>query len=301
VNRPSRTIAIIARNELIDSVRSRRVVAMVILYLLGAMAATALFISFLHTVETKLMTANGGRDSRPTGTTMAALWQSDSFRNTVTHVLGDRQQAQSLLAVPPLALFYGWLALTFTPVLVILLSAPRVAEEVSTGSVRYVMFRAARSHWCVGKFIGQALQVLAALLLSAISAWVVGMCCLTGFQPVATAGAMLLFALKAWIYALPFLGLALGVSQVCTSPNLALVFGFVSLVALSILSSISRWLAGPGWRRMWTVVSALTPGGHKGDLWWNDSGHLLPAVAILLALAAGYSWAGYARFSRRDL
>ena len=301
MNQPAHTIAIIARNELADSVRSRRVIAMVILYLIGAAAATALFISFLHAVETKLMHANGVGDSRPPGTTMAALWQSDSFRNTVISLLGDRQLAQSLLAVPPLGLFYGWLALTFTPVLVVLMAAPRVAEEVSAGSVRYVLVRAARSHWCLGKFAGQALQVLVALLLSAASAWVVGMLWLHDFQPAATAWHMLLFALKAWIYALPFLGLALGVSQLCTSPTLALVFGFVSLVALSILSSVSGWLAGSGWRRGWDVVNALTPGGHKGALWWNDLTHVVPAMAFLLALAAGYSWLGYAHFSRRDL
>ena len=301
MNRRFRVIAIITRNEIADSVRSRRVIAMVILYLIGAAAATALFISFLHAIETKLMQANGAGESRPPGMTMAALWQSDSFRNTVTRLLGDRHLAQSLLEVPPLGLFYGWLALTFTPVLVVLMSATRVAEEVAAGSVRYVLVRAARSHWCLGKFVGQALQVLVALLLSAACTWMVGLCCLSDFQPVATAGSMLLFALKAWIYALPFLGLALGVSQVCTSPNLALVFGFVSLVALSILSSVTGWLAGPGWRGIWDLVHTLTPGGHKGDLWWNDMSHLFPAVAFLLALAAGYSLVGYARFSRRDL
>ena len=43
MNSAVRTIRIIAGNELADSVRSRRVIVMVLLYLIGAMAGTALF------------------------------------------------------------------------------------------------------------------------------------------------------------------------------------------------------------------------------------------------------------------
>ena len=272
-----------------------------VLYLLGAAAATALFITFLHSVEKELMHTIGLTESRQAGGTTTALWKSASFQNTLTSLLGDRKLAENLLAVPPLGLFYGWLAFAFTPVLVMLTSSTRVAEEVQSGSVRYVMFRAARSHWCIGKFVGQAVQVLVALLLSAASAWVVGLIRMQGFEPMATAGYMMVFALKAWIYALPFLGLALGVSQFCTSPNVALVFGFVAMVAVTILNYVSEWLAGKGWRTMWDIVHVLTPGAHKGALWWNDAVHVVPAVVYLLALAAAYYMVGYARFSRRDL
>ena len=301
MNRTFRTISIIARNELADSVRSRWFIAMVILYLIGAAAATALFISFLHSIETEVLRTIGVSASKAAGGATTTLWKSDSLRRVLVELVGDRKLVDNLLSVPPLGLFYGWLAFFFTPALVMLTSSTRIAEEVSTGSVRYVMFRAARSHWCIGKFVGQALQVLVALLLSTVGAWAVGMFCMHGFEPMATAGYMVLFALKAWIYALPFLGLALGVSQFCRSPILAVVFGFLSMVALSIVSFVSKLLAGKGWRGLWDIVHAFTPGAHKSGLWWNDGAHVIPAVAFLLALAAAYYLVGYARFSRRDL
>lgn len=301
MNNAPRTIGIIARNELADSARSRRVMVMLLLYVLGAMAGTALFISVLQKIEGQLVQSLGLAAPKDAGGVTATLWQSKAFREMLTHLIGDRKLAESLLAVPPLALFYGWLSFAFAPALVMLTSSTRIAEEISTGSVRFVMFRAARSHWCIGKFAGQAVQVLGALLLSAAGAWVIGRFRMHSFEPVATAQYMLLYAVKAWVYALPFLGLALGISQLFTAPNLALAFGFLSLVAVSVLSRVSAWQAGDGWRRAWDVVNALTPGGHRQDLWWGDAAHLVPAIAFLLALAAIYLTAGYARFARRDL
>ena len=301
MNSAVRTIRIIAGNELADSVRSRRVIVMVLLYLIGAMAGTALFIKILHSIEAPLVQTLGLAATNNTGSVTATLWKSQTFREILTHLTGDRALAETMLAVPPLALFYGWLSFAFGPVLVMLTASTRIAEEIAGGSVRFVMFRADRAHWCLGKFAGQAVQILGAFLLSAAGAWLVGWFRLHAFEPGATAWYMLLFALKAWLFALPFLALALAVSQFCAVPNLALAFGFMALVGLSILSQLSTWLAGDGWRRIWDVVNVLTPGGHRQALWWNDAAHVVPATAFLLTLAAMYMLAGYARFAGRDL
>jgi hypothetical protein len=248
-----------------------------------------------------LATSLGLSAPKDAGSVTATLWKSDAFRRMLTGLVGDRALAERLLAVPPLALFYGWLSLTFTPLLVMWTASTRIAEEIASGSVRYVMFRAARSQWCLGKFAGQAAQIFGALLLSAAGAWLVGYFRMKSFEPAASAEYMLIFALKAWLYALPFLGLALAVSQLFSTPNLALAFGFISLLAVSILNGLSKWLAGDGWRRAWDIVGLLTPGGHRQGLWWNDAQHLAPATVFLLTLAALYLLLGHARFSRRDL
>jgi ABC-type transport system involved in multi-copper enzyme maturation permease subunit len=301
MTKSSHTFWIVARNELGDSARSRRVIVMVLLYVVGAMAGTALFISILQSVESQLVRSLGLAVPKGAGGVTATLWKSRMFREMLTNLIGDRALAESLLAVPPLALFYAWLSVAFTPALVMLTSSTRISEEIASGSVRFVMFRAGRGPWCAGKFAGQAVQVLGALLLSAVGAWVIGFFRMKSFEPLPTAQYMVWFAFKAWIYAMPFLGLALAISQLCAVPNLALVFGFVSLVTVSVLSRVSAWLAGDGWRRIWDIVNALTPGGHRLDLWWNDAAHLLPAAVFLLTLAAAYLLAGYARFARRDL
>jgi hypothetical protein len=112
---------------------------------------------------------------------------------------------------------------------------------------------------------------------------------------------MLLFAGKAWIYSLAFLGLALGISQLCSGPNLALAMGFLALIVMAILSGISGAFAGEGWRRIWDLVNSLTPGAHRLNLWWGDVNHSVPAIVFLLTLCCVYLLGGYARFSRRDL
>jgi ABC-type transport system involved in multi-copper enzyme maturation permease subunit len=301
MNRALSTLGIVAANELSDSIRSRRVIVMFLLYLAGAMGATALFITFLHSIEGQLVTTLGLDAPKDAGSVTATLWKSRPFRDMLTGLIGDRKLAETLLDVPPLALFYGWLSCAFTPLLVMLTASARVSEEIASGSIRYIMFRGGRAPWLLGKFAGQAAQMFIALLLSALGAWLIGWFRMKGYDGWPTAYHMLWFAVKAWLYALPFLGLALGISQLCAMPNLALAFGFMSLVAASVLTSLSNWLAGEGWRRIWDVVNVLTPGAHRQNLWWNDAEHLLPATIFLATLAALYLFAGYARFAQRDL
>jgi len=301
MNSALRTVSLVARHELSDSVRSRRVLVLVLLYLAGSIAATAVFISVLQKIEVQLVSSLGLASAGKTGSVTATLWKSDAFREILTHLIGNRPLAESLLAIPPLALFYGWLSFAFAPLLVMLTSSTRVSEEIWSGSARFVLFRIPRLHWIFGKFAGQALQLLGALLLSAAGAWLTGLVRMHSFEPLATAYAMLLFSAKAWLYALAFLGLATAISQLCAGPNLAVAFGFLALIAMAIVSGISEHFAGDGWRRILDVVNALTPEAHRLDLWWGDSAHFVPAIVFLVTLSVLYMLAGYARFARRNL
>lgn len=298
---PVRTLWTIARHELTDSVRSRRVIVLILLYVAGSMAATLFFITVLQKIEHQLAESLGVQAATGTGTVTATLWKSNAFRGILSQLTGNRELAETLLDIPPLGLFFGWLSFAFAPALVMLTSTSRIAEEVWSGSARFVLIRASRLYWCLGKFTGQAIQILGALLLSAAGAWLVGLLRMKSFEPAATAWAMLLFSGRAWVYSLAFLGLALAVSQWCAAPNLSLALGFLAMIALAIVAGVADHFAGEGWRRLWDVILALTPGGHKTDLWWGDAAHLLPACVFLVCLAFAYLAAGYARFARRDV
>jgi ABC-type transport system involved in multi-copper enzyme maturation permease subunit len=301
MNTPFKAVWTVARHELADSVRSWRVIVLILLYFAGSIAATALFITVLQRIERQLVESMGLAAVNNAGSVTATLWKSDAFRRILTDLIGDRQLAESLLAIPPLALFYGWLSFAFAPALVMLGSSSRISEEIWTGSVRFMSFRVSRLHWCLGKFAGQAAQLFLALILSAIGAWIVGRLRMHSFEPLASAQAMLIFSAKAWFYAVAFLGLATGISQMCAAPNLALALGFISLIVVSILSELSKHFAGDGIRRLWDLVNILVPGGHRMDLWWGDAAHMLPALVFLPALGFGYLLIGYLFFSRRDL
>jgi len=298
---PAGSAAVVARHELADSVRSRRALVVLVLYFLGALAATLLFVKVLHEVENRVESALGVAKSERAGGATSALWKNEFFRETLISLTGDRKLALELLSLPPLGVFYGWLSFAFAPLLVILLCATRITEEVWSGSVRFVLFRTSRLAWCAGKFLGQACLVLAALLLSGAAAWLVGWFRLAGFDPAANAAAVAFFAIKAWVYSLAFLGLAMGVSQLVSGVNMAAALGFLALVVTGILGAVSDHLAGGGWGRLWLLVHMLTPGGHKMDLWRLDVAHSLSAAIFLAGLAAVYMLAGHTRFSRRDL
>lgn len=295
------TILTVAGNELVDSIRSRRVLITILLYLAGSVAATLIFLHTLQGIEKQMIESLGLSATAKTGGVTATLWKSDSFRRLLTDLIGDRDLALSLLNIPPLALFYAWLSFSFAPLLIMLTSATRISEEISSGSIRYLCFRASRLHWIAGKFTGQALQLLVALLLSAIGAWVTGLVRMQSFEPLATATAMLVFTFKVWIYALVFLGLATAISQWCATPNLALTMGFLALIVLAILSPVSTHYAGDGVRRLWDIVNVLTPQSHRLDLWRDSATRVVPAAIFLVTLTVAYLLAGYARFARRDL
>lgn len=290
-----------ARHELADSIRSRRAAVLLLLYIAGSVAATLIFVNLLQKVEVQLVESMGLTPDGTTGSVTETLWQSDMFRRIMLRLVGDRALAEKLILIPPLGMYYGWLSFTFAPLLVILMSSTRIAEEIWSGSVRFVLFRTSRASWLWGKVLGQAGQVLVALLLSAIGAWIVGWLKMDYFDPLATAQAMIVFAFKAWIYALAFLGLALGVSQLCASPNLAVAIGFVALLIIAVLTGLSEHYAGDGIRRIWDLVGLLLPSGHRRQLWHQDLAHQLPGTIYLLTLGGGYLAAGYTRFARRDL
>jgi ABC-type transport system involved in multi-copper enzyme maturation permease subunit len=298
---PGVSIGWVARQELADSIRSRRVWVFLLLYLAGSVAATILFLNILQKMETQLVSTLGLNPSTETGGVTATLWKSDAFRRMMTQLIGDRKLAESLLAIPPLALFWGWLGLTFGPLLVTLTASVRIAEEVWTGSVRFVLFRTTRLAWVMGKFLGQALQLLLAFLLSALGAWVVGAVQMNSFEPLPTALALLGFALKAWVYGVAYLGLATAVSQMFASPNVASALSFGVLIAIGMLHGAATFVKSAAWRPILEVLDLLTPAGHRLDLWRPDPAHLVPALVYLLVLACAYLFVGQLVFRRRDL
>ena len=300
---PFRSAMTVASHELIDSIKSRRAIVLLILYFAGSIAGTLIFIKVLHGVETQVVKAMGLDPSKNAGGVTATLWESSAFREIVVHLTGNREVAEEILRIPPIALFYGWLSFSFAPLLVILTAAPRIAEEVWSGSVRFILFRTSRGAWILGKFAGQACQLFLALLLSALGAWIVGFLRTENFAAVPSALAMLSFALKAWVFALAFLGLATGISQFFSSPNIASAISFIALIALSILAGLSSHFANPNTigGRIWDLVNLLIPSGHKLDLWRTDPAHVLPAVIFLTALSFAYMLIGQSYFARRDL
>ncbi len=300
-NRFPRDLLIIAGHELTDALRSRRGIVLVLLFLIAIVTGVQFSIRFIFTLETGLSEALGLDAARRAGGVSTTLWQNAQFRHAITGMIGDRALANALLSVPPLSLFYCGIVFFATPLLVALTCAPRLADELWSGAARFVLFRTTRLAWGLGRLLGQALQLLIAFLLSVPAAWLCGALQMDGFARGATLLAMLVFAIKAWVFGLCYLGIVSGLSLVCRGPGLATALGIGVLPVLSALFHASRHYAGDGWRRLFDLTALLTPRAHYFDLLRPDLPHALSGAVFLILLGLGYFGLGYARFARKDL
>lgn len=295
-----RDVRLVASHEWADSIRTKRAILLLLLFGGCAVLGTSWFIRLLKAAESQLVKTLG-LDAGVSGGATAALWQSDFFRHTITGMVGDKDVAEALLACTPIGLYFGWLAMTFAPWLVALTASARLTDEIWSGSARFVLCRTSRLAWLLGKVLGQALQLFAALTLCAAAAWITARLMLDSMEGARTLADMALFVPKAWVYGLSFLGLVSGLSLFCRSPGVANVLGIVGCIAASAIYHTAHHFAGEGWRRILDAVQLLLPRHHYFDLMRPEATHALSGAVFALALGFGYLMIGYARLSRRDV
>lgn len=296
-----RDILTVARHELSDSIRSRKAVVMLILYVAGSLLVCNGIVSGIHRAEAEISRTLGLAPSATTGTVIDNLWKSHHFQRIVRDMIGDRELAEQLISVHPMAIVYGLLAFAFTPVLVILLASPRISEELNSGSIRFALMRTSKWSWCLGKYLGQGFMTILALTLSAIATWCLLRFRIMGMDSFSAAQGMMIYAWKAWLFSLGYLGLALGISQLTHSPNKAMASGFGAWILFAVLGVMSKTWTGEGWRQIWRGIHLALPSGHRMDLWRADPAHQLPAALFIFCLSLMYMAAGHIFLDRKDL
>ena len=196
-----------------NALRSRRALVLLLLYLAAAVLCMNGTISVLGKMETELVRVLRLPDSGQAGVVSETLWKSKSFRNMIAAGVDDRLVFEDISKRHPVELLYAWFAFFCAPLLVVLVSGTRVAEDLRTGVARYMLVRTSRLEWSLGKYAGQALMIACALAVSAVGAWCVALYRL----PAATACRLFLpmlgWGASAWFYSLAWLGLALGLSH----------------------------------------------------------------------------------------
>jgi len=295
-----RRILAVVLQEGTDALRSRRALLMLGLYLAAAILTVNAFISVTRRIESELAEALQLPRVEQVGGSTEVLWQSPLFRRMLARLVGDAEVAEGLIQVPPVALFYGWAVFFFTPALVMLFSASRIAEDTDSGSARYILMRTTRGEWVAGKFAGQALWVALALACAGAGAWLVAYFRLPGMDGWGVARGLFVFSFKAWVYALAFAGMALGLSQWIRLPVPAMAAGFAGWLGSHMLYGIASHFGENG-SSLWIGLHVVLPQGHKLDLWRTGSGAVLAAGFFLLVMGAAYLLLGYAWFRRRDL
>lgn len=292
---------IVAQFDLGESLRSRKVLIFLLLYVAGAVAAAWVFTEILQSIETELAEQLlVARTDRP-GSLTTAVMESPELRRVLSKLVGDRDLGAALVTVPPLALLYGWVAMTFGPLFVVLTSSDTIASELATGSARFALVRTERASWALGKLGGQATLLAFGILLGGVAAIVTGWARMASFPVLETSTWMLRYACCAFAYVFAFLGLALGTSQLTRSVPWSRGLSLVALTSVGIASAVLRH---DEWRDsspvLFDTLAQLFPGAHKLDLWRMSVADVLPALVMLVALGFVYFALGHVRFARRD-
>lgn len=296
-----RDALVVAEQELAESLRSRKAIVLLLLYLASATAMCALFVELLQEFEGVLADQlSVSRTGRP-GVMTRQLMESEEVQRVLAGLIGDAELAAELVLIPPMALFYGWLSLTFVPPLVALTSGDVISAELASGAARFAFFRTDRTAWAVGKLLGQAVLTGIGIALGAVGALFVGWSGLLSFEPGPNAVWLVRLGFRAWIHGIAWLGIVMGVGQLSRSVPRSRGLALGSLILVAVLSAAlgSDWVTERA-PVLAETLALLLPGTHELDLWRPDPVRRLAAAVTLLALGGGAFALGHQRLLRVD-
>jgi ABC-type transport system involved in multi-copper enzyme maturation permease subunit len=291
-----RSIGLVAGFDLYESLRSRKAIALLAVYVVVALAGTALFASALNEAMLRLQESVGSAEAAD------KLLQSEQMVDLISELLrGDEELARALLAIPPLALFYAWFAINFMPLVIALTSADAISGEVSTGSVRYVLFRVDRFGWAAGKLAGQTLLLVVGIVAGAAAAFVLGIIMIDTFDVAANAWWLLRMSGRSAFYGFAYLGVAMCASQLvrgtAASRALAILFAFLCSLFGGILSLPPVVNLSP---TLVKVARTVFPNAHANTLFRPEIVERGTAMLALTAIGLAFFGIGFLRFSKRD-
>lgn len=287
-----RTVGLVALFELYESLRSRRAIALLALYSIAALGASAAFIRTLDALRAQL---------GPSAAMAESLVESEPFVREIGQLLGSIDLARSMVAIPPLALFYGWLALNAVPLLVVFTSSDAIASDRDSGAARFVLFRTDRLSWALGKLAGQLSLMVVGVALGAVVSLVLGRWLLRDFSLASNAWWMARFGGRACCYGFAYLGLALCASQWARSPGRARWFGMALLTGCWLLGDmLQAQVVVDKIPMLASAVFKLLPAAHYEALWQPAFALRLRAMMALLAIGMGFFALGFVRFARQD-
>ncbi len=288
-------IRLVAEFDLLESLRSRKAIVLLSLYLVGALGASGIFIRVLTAIREQLEEDIGHAID------VRQLMESPGMARMVGTLTGDTAVGNAIVAIPPMALFYGWLAMNFVPLLVLFTSADAVSGDLASGAIRFSLFRTDRMSWAVGKLIGQAALMAVGVLVGAAACWVTGVIWLDDMPAGQTAYWLLRISGRSTVYSFAYLGMVMCASQITRTSaragGLALLIMFFASLGGGIVRLEPIRERAPG---LSSVVSKVFPNGHYLNLWhpgvFESGGAMLGLVVIGLA----FFFLGFWRFSRRD-
>ena len=284
------------------AIRSRRALVILLLYLASAVLCMNGSISVLGKMERELATVLQLPESESTGVVSASLWKSKPFTKIVRATVGEGPVLDDIFGRHPVELLYAWFAFICAPLLAVLVCGTRISDDIRSGAVRYMLVRESRLEWTLGKYVGQTFMIAVALVASSLGAAAVAFFRLSPDVAGGLFFPMVGWGMRAWIYSLAWIGLALGISHLTRSPGRATALGILEICAFSAASPLIGFFHSHfGWPGWVLQVKMLLPGSAENSLWRFSAIPVATGGFHLLLLGLVYLTAGAAVFSRRDV
>lgn len=287
--------------EWFTAIRSRRAIVVLLLFMAASVCTMNLTINGLQKMERELVKILQLPETEEVGVVSKTLWKSKPFQRMMKGIVKDKSVYQDIIGKHPVELMYALLVFFYTPLLVVLVSSNRISDDIGSGSIRYIAFRSSRFAWSFGKLLGQAGMIGLALLLSGIGAWIVAVLRLH------EVGLPLLvnifgWSVRSWIYALPFLGLCMGLSHLTRSGSKSTIFGILAISVFFLLTILHKAFEhSEGWRSAFVYIATFIPESHVGLLWRSDLQYVAIGTLWMLTLTLCYHFSCYMIFRRRDI
>ena len=295
-------VAHVAVGEVSTALRSRRALVTTLLFV--AVSGLVMYgtVSVFASLESEVVAALGLPASETTGAVSMTLWKSPAFVRFMDHFAGNSLVFADIRGRHPILLAYAMFLFQVVPLLTLLVSASRVADDVRSGTARYWLLRVTRTEWSLGKFFGEALMLAVAMAAGAVAAWSVVLGRLPAAEGLRMLPSVFDWTARAWLYAFAWLGLFLGLSHVVQSGGKAVALGVLSLLGAAawglMLRNVAEGVPGFGWAMH---LDGLAPNAAWPLLWRRSPSVFLQGAVHLTALAFLYLGLGAAVFRRRDV
>lgn len=291
---------LIARFEVLRAVRTWRALALIVLHLVAASGGAYLFTRLIGLLENAAADQLGVPTTETPGAMLDTLLQGDQLQELLGAMVGSEHLVAQILDIPVLAIFHLWMGFLILPFFGASASAESVAIDVQSGAVRYEVLRTGRLELVLGRLLGQLALTLVASALSVGGVWAVGMWFMVGNDPLELAAWLGWLTLRAWAFAVPFVGLGVACSQLTSSPAWARVLAVAGTAGSWVAFGFARWAESAQHTLVADLALQLLPQGWMRGLWEPGLGWV-PAATVCLVLGVAMAALGFARFARRDL
>ena len=295
-------ILVVAAYEMGQSRRTRLLQVMVVTYAATTAAAHWAFVQGLNQAESAAaLTMGVPATSRPGTLTEAAL-ESEGLREFLVGVVGSESVLERLASAPLLGLWSGVVAMVLLPLFLLFGTSACVASEVESKSIRFLALRTERLPIVLGKGLGQLGMAAVAALAGVLVTEAVGLLLMVEQPPLRLLLTAFEQALRALVYALPFAGLGLCVSQWIGRAHAARAVGILALLVIVIGDAVLKAYSSPQpLGRIADIARLALPGQGWTEMWETDLGALAAGASRLMVVTLAWVALGTLRFDRRDL